>query len=244
MPINIGDTVYVPRQKLGLDENNASPFYQTTVRDRQDRSIKVDLPDGSWSEFVATKTVWQNFGILILRIGDYAEGHLLDPLAKSVLNFSRMLLPPDAVRIEELRTKTEFDVLWTRYHAMCQQVVLIGHGSSNSLFFGNEEVSAVDFLEMFELPNPGTKEIISLACNTGYAGFGQTVSRSPKVSHCIAPFHKVHGCVGSLFAATYLHERLLAFHSAKTAFNHARSDLVGATSFRLWTKGNLTAGQK
>lgn len=244
MAIEIGDTVYVPRSKLGLDEHGASPFYQTVVREREQRSVKVDVPGGELSELISTQKIWKNFGVLIIRIGDFDEDNLLDPLAKSILNYSRMLLPPDAVRLIELRTPEEFSTLWGRLHGMCQQVVLVGHGSKNGFLFGDQEVSSDDFVDLFDSPAPEAKEVISLACNTGYAGFGQVLSRSQRVSHCIGPFHKVHGCVATLFASTYLHERLLAFSSPKTAFNHARADLVGATSFRLWKNGNLTAGPK
>ncbi|WP_138471648.1 hypothetical protein [Poseidonocella sp. HB161398] len=242
MAININDTVYLPRDILGLDPNNASPFFQTTVREKQGKSVRVDHPDGSLSDFIGTKRIWKNFGILIIRIGDFQEDYLLEPLAKSILNYSRMLLPPDAVRLVELRTVLEFSKLWEKFHGMCQQVVIVGHGSKKGIFFGDDEIAAADFIKLFEAPNPQPKELVSLACNTGYAGFGQLVSNSKKISHCIAPFHQVHGCVGSLFAATYLHERMLAFQSPKIAFKHARKDLVGATSFRLWENGKLTAG--
>ena len=243
MPLSVGDTVHVPRRLLGVDENGISPFHTTTIRERQDRSVRVDKPDGTLSDLISSKMVWSEYGILIIRIGDFNEDHLLDPLATSIYNYSKMLLSPDSVRLVELRTKIEFDTLWAQHHGMCQQLVIVGHGTKQSLIFGNDEVSAASFAEMIERPNPSKKEILSLACNTGYAGFSQTLSRSQAVSHCVAPFHKVHGCVGSLFASTFLHERLLAFHSPKTAFKPARADLIGAISFRLWENGKLTAGQ-
>jgi hypothetical protein len=244
MAIEIGDTVYVPRTAVDLDPNEISPFLQSVVRDRQNRSVQVDLPDGTLSDFIATSKVTKNFGVLIVRIGDFAEEALLDPLAKVVLNYLRMLLPDDSVRLVELRTTDEFATLWGKYHAMCEQIIIIGHGSTNGIYFGDSEILADDFVDLLEAPNPGAKELISLACKTGYSSFGQKVSRSAKVSHMIGPFHSVHGCVGSLFASTYLHERLLASRSPKVAFKHARNELVGATSFRLWTNGNLTAGPK
>ena len=242
MAFNIGDNVYVPRALLGLGENDVSPFYRTVVRERERRSVRVDLPDGVLSELVATSRISANFGVLIVRIGDFNEEGLIDPLAKSILNYTRMLLPGDSVRVIELRTRAEFSVLWEKYHGMCQQVIIIGHGSNRGLFFGNEEVLADDFVALLEEPNPLAKEYISLACQTGFAAFGQQISLSPVVSRFIAPFHSVHGCVASLFASTYLHERILASCSAQVAFNHARKDLLGAASFRLWTNGNLKAG--
>lgn len=98
MAFVIGDQVYVPRSLLGLDENDVSPFFRTTVRERMNRSVRVDLPDGTLSDFVATSRLSQNFGILIIRVGDFNEEGLVDPLAKTVLNYARMLLPGDSVR--------------------------------------------------------------------------------------------------------------------------------------------------
>jgi hypothetical protein len=64
------------------------------------------------------------------------------------------------------------------------------------------------------------------------------------ITHSIGPFHNTNGCVASLFASTFLHERLLAHYSSKVAFSHAREDLLGAASFRLWQNGKLTEGPK
>ena len=77
MAFNIGDNVYVPRALLGLGENDVSPFYRTVVRERERRSVRVDLPDGVLSELVATSRISANFGVLIVRIGDFNEEGLI-----------------------------------------------------------------------------------------------------------------------------------------------------------------------
>src|SRR5689334_19398851 len=84
--LQIGDQVFISRNRLGLDPNSPSAFYKTTVREVVDRSVKVDLPGGELSEIIGTSAVHRNIGVLIFRIGDYqTELSLLDPLAKSVL---------------------------------------------------------------------------------------------------------------------------------------------------------------
>ena len=242
MAIQVGDQVYVTRSLLDLDENDISPFYRTVVRTRQDRSVQVDKPDGTLSNQIATSKVASNFGVLIVRIGDFNEDGLIDPLAKSVLHYCRMLLPGDSVRMIELRTEGELTRLWADFHGMCHQVVIIGHGSPGGFLFGENSVSPDRLVEILCAPRPSAKEFISLGCQTGYASFGKVFSRATCVSHFISPYHSVHGCVASLFTQTFLHERLLANCSAKVAFKHAREDLKGAASFRLWENGNLTAG--
>lgn len=246
MAFSKGDQVFVPRQIIGLDPNNVSPFYYTTIRERVPggRSVRIDLPNGGLSDPISTKKISRSFGVLIVRIGDFHEDGLLRPLSKSVLNYASMLLPGDSVRLVELRTTSEFDRLWRLYHGMCEQLIIVGHGYEHGLVFGDDEVPASSFRQLLEAPNPSRKEVLSLACKTGYAGIGQELSASPIVSHFMAPFHSVHGCVASLFASTYLHERLLAHYSAKVAFKHARKDLLGAASFRLWENGSLAIGPK
>lgn len=172
MTFIVGDEVYVPRGAIGLDPNDISPFLRTTVRERARRSVRVDLPNGQLSSLISTTKLTRSFGVLILRIGDFQESGLLDPLAKSVFNYVRMLLPGDSVRLAELRTTSEFQHLWRLYHGVCKQLVIIGHGYENGLVFGEEEVSARLVRELLEEPNPEPKEIISLACKTGYAGVG------------------------------------------------------------------------
>ncbi len=242
MAFAIGDQVYVARSILGLDENDISPFLRTTIRARNNRSVQVDLPNGVLSNGIATSKVAANFGVLIIRIGDFNEDGLLDPLAKSVLHYCRMLLPGDSVQLIELRTEGELVTLWGNIHGMCQQVVIVGHGAPGGFLFGSENVTPQRLAEIFDAPNPTRKEFISLGCQTGYQAFGQPFSLARCVSHFLAPFHSVHGCVASLFTQTFLNERLLASRSTKVAFKHARSDLKGAASFRLWENGNLNAG--
>ena len=237
MPFEIGDEVYVPRTRLGLDPNAPSPFYRTTIREREKRSVRVDLPGGQLSELVATKSISDSFGVLILRIGDFREHELLDPLAQSIFNYSSMLLPGDSVRLVQIRTIREFILIWREQHGTCKQLIIIGHGYEGGLMFGDKEVSVRRFRRMLEEPDPSPKEVISLACNTGYTKMGRGVSQSPAVSHFVAPFQSVHGCVASVFASTFLHERLLAHHSARVAYKHAKKDLVGGAKFRLFENG-------
>ena len=242
MVLQVGDQVYVSRSLLGLDENEISPFYRTFVRARQNRSVEVDKPDGTLSDRIATSKIVSNFGVLIVRIGDFNEDGLIDPLAKSILHYCRMLLSNDSVRLIELRTEDELTRLWGDFHAMCHQVVIVGHGSPDGYLFGENTISPNRLAEIFCAPAPLAKEFISLGCQTGYASFGKVFSKAMCVSHLLAPFHSVHGCVASLFTQTFLHERLLAACSAKVAFKHAREDLKGAASFRLWESGQLAAG--
>jgi hypothetical protein len=154
MTFRIGDQVYVARSLLGLDENDVSPFYRTAVRERRGRSVKVDKPDGTLSNHIATSKIVANFGVLIIRIGDFSEEGLINPLAKSILHYCRMLLPGDSVRLIELRTEGELARLWNNFHTMCHQVVLVGHGSATGYRFGDQSISPERLSEIFGAPDP------------------------------------------------------------------------------------------
>jgi hypothetical protein len=239
MAFNAGDKVYVLRSLLGLDENDISPFYQTKVSQQVRRSVIVDLPGGDQSKPIATSKITLNFGVLIIRIGDYKEEGLIDPLAKSVLHYSRMILPGDSVKLIEVRTEAELEYLWNVHHGMCAQVVLVGHGSKDGFLFGDKDVSAKRMADIFDGPNPGRKEFISLGCQTGLRGFGKGFSKAACVSHFIASFHSIHGSVASLFAQTYLYERYIRSSTVNMAFKHTREGLGAAVSLRLWENGDM-----
>jgi hypothetical protein len=83
--LQIGETVFVPRARLDLDENKPSAFLKTEVMEVVNRSVRVKLEDGLWSDPVATSAVHRDIGVLIFRIGDFStETSLLDPLRQSV----------------------------------------------------------------------------------------------------------------------------------------------------------------
>jgi hypothetical protein len=244
MSPKIGDKVYVRRSILGLSDDAPSPFYSTTVRGKSKRSVSVDMPNGSLSGLVSSSKLYKSFGVLIIRIGDYEEANLLDPLAKSILHYCRMLIPGDDVRLIEIRELKELEFFWKKIHNLYQHVVIVGHGDNHGILFGAEEYPASEIISILEGPKPEKKEFISLGCKTGRAGFGKIFSQAKIVSHFIGPFHSISGSVASLFAQTYLNQRINGSLSAKVAFKHARADLLGAVSFRLWEKGELTAGPK
>jgi hypothetical protein len=244
--IQINDQVFVPRKLLGLDPNDVSPFWRTTVREKKEnaRSVRVDLPNGARSEWVATSKISRQLGILILRIGDYEEWKLIDPLFKSVLHFCNILLTGDYVRPFEVRTIRELIRFWRDHHAGYDQVVFVGHGSESSVMFGDRDLSARRLVQILAGANPQPKEFISLCCQTGQQPFAKPFSQSDICTAFLGPFHSVHGCIASQFCQNYLTNRLLDNQSIGVAFNNARRNLLGTASFRLWQGGILKAGQR
>jgi hypothetical protein len=238
--LQIGDSIYVQRSTLGLDVNDPFPFYKTIVRARNKRSIKVDVPGGGTSDWFGSRKVFPNLGVLIVRIGDYNEQGLIDPLYKSVLHFARILLLGELIRTIEVRTVQELGHFWNTEHKVCEQVILIGHGSSSGILFGNDEISADKLADLFDKPDPkpSRKEFISLCCQTGVAAFAKPFSKAKCCGTFIAPFHSVHGCIAAQFCQFYLTTRLLGGETIGIAFNQARQHLIGAASIRRWQNGS------
>jgi hypothetical protein len=244
--ITIDQEVYVPRSAIGLDPDTpAGPFYRTKVREIHKRSVKVDMPTGPLdvSDWVGTSKLVLHLGVLIVRIGDYKEAELIEPLCKSVMHFCRLLIPGN-LQVIEVRTVRELIHFWDGLHHGFEQVILIGHGDHGHIYFGTRAVSAAALAKLFEKPSPSPKEIISLCCQTGQQPFAKAFSLSSACRAFVAPFHSIHGVTASQFCQSYLTRRLLGGDSVGIAFNQARKIHLGTASFRLWQNGKLKAGPK
>jgi hypothetical protein len=243
--LQVGNKVYVPCVRIGL-EDRPSALFHTQVEDVSGRSIRVRLPGGITSEPIGTSLVHKNLGIVILRIGDLeTEPTLLDPLAKSMLQYCRLLVTDDSLRLVELRSLSELNRWWRGHHAAYSHVVVIAHGRPDAIRFAVDDWVTADALTP-QLPTRATnsKVFVSLCCSTGYAAFGQTLSRWKGCGAMIGPFGAVHGAIASQFCQTFLAYQLLEGRSIAVAFRYARRSVPGSASFRLWQKGKLSIATK
>ena len=241
--LKVGDNVYVPRVRLGLDVDTPSALWRTTVREVIGRSVVVDLPGGAPSSPIASSAAHLDVGVIILRVGDFdTETTLLDPLAKSLLQFCRLLLPDDQVTLREVRSRIELRHFWEQDHGVNSHLLLVGHGREDGIRFGHADwVSPHDLATDLGINGVSPKVVVSMCCRTGYADFSQALSATAVCSAAIAPFDKVHGAVASQFVQTFLAHHFLQGETLKVAFRHARQRVPGAASFRLWMAGRLTA---
>lgn len=243
--LRVDDVVFVPCTRLGL-EDQPSALYETKVLEVQRRSVVVSLPGGAPSSPVGSALVHKNPGIVIIRIGDFAtEATLLDPLAKSTLQFCRLLLHDSVVSLQEFRSLAELRHWWPTHEGAYSHVILVGHGRESGIRFGIDDwVDARTLSAALQVNGASGKVFVSLCCRTGYAAFGKALSAEPICAAAIGPFHTVHGAIASQFC-----QRLLAFHflqgdTTAVAFRHASESVPGGASFHLWQKGQLTAGTR
>ena len=233
----VGDTVYVPCSRVRGLENTGVSLYRSEVVEVSHSRVRVGVQDGSTSDWIGASLVHKSVGILVLRIGDFeTEQTLLDPLAKSVTQFCRLLLPDDQVRAVRVRSLDELQQLWQREQAAYSHVIWIGHGSEAGINFGvGGWVDAETLGRTLRVYGAPRKIYISLCCKTGYKSFGSALSRTTMCNRFLGPFHSVEGAVASQFCQTFLASHLLEGRTVGVAFRKARGSVPGSTSFRLWT---------
>ena len=237
----VGDTVFVPSSRFKELKNWSYSLYETEIVSTEKKSVKVKLPGGEISEFIGSSLAHSNTGVIIITIGDcQTETSLLEPLRKSVLQFSRLLLQDDNVISLFCRSIEEFKKLWDLHNCSYSYLILIGHGDKKGFEFGvNGLVGAEEFIKIIEDSSCNAKHIISLCCNTGYEKVGSVISKSAKCLDYIAPFQSIHGAEASQFVQTFLINHLLKGLQTKSAFNNSNNLFASKNNFRMWLNGKL-----
>src|SRR5687767_8985654 len=129
-----GEFVYVPAACLPDPDSQAYALVRRKVLKQAKRSVTVDIGEGESVSVGSMRVHDRRLGFLVLKVGDFAtEDTLLDPLAKSVVQFLRLLLSDSHVRGLSVRTLDELDAFWGSNHNAYSHVVLIGHSAADSL---------------------------------------------------------------------------------------------------------------
>lgn len=243
--INVGDHIYVCRNRLEAVNDQTQAFYNTQVVESQGRKRRVQLPDGTNSELVSTKFMHHRVGVAILAFGDFhSESTLLDPLAKTVLQYCRLLFGDDSfVRFLKIRTDAELDLVCSSQQlAVYEHIIILGHGSKEAALCGaTGDIPVTRLVEIFEQHNPAPWEFAFLCCYLGRNAFARPFSFSPMCKSLVAPFSNVHGGVSAQFVQTYLIKLLLEGESTADAHRHASASTPPGSKFRLWRGGQHKA---
>ncbi|EPI8558716.1 hypothetical protein ACTAJO_001257 [Vibrio fluvialis] len=239
--ISVGDKVYVPRSNVGLEQDGFSSFYYTRVVDRGHSKIKVDLPGGVTSDWIAVSFAKKKIKALVVAMGDYkSELLLIDPLYKTTLHHLRLLLSEEEAIGIKVRSLKELVKFWRDEQSEISHVVFIGHGKADAVFFGVDEwVNAEKLGEALRVWGAPKKHFLFLCCKTGQSRFSKPFSQTAICEDIAAPFHSVHGAIASQFAQTYFLSMYLGGRTSKVAFNCAKKATVDSTSFRFWDNGKL-----
>ena len=168
--IQTGDTVYVACAHFQVLNDHPVALYETKVVDVSDKKVLINLPNGHDPAWIGKGLAHKNAGIIIITIGDFeTEFTLLDPLAKSVLQFCRLLVPDDQLRAIKLRSLSELKSVWTKEQAAYSHVIFIAHGRKSGIKFGVDDWADTTQLgESIRVWGASPKVFISLCCQTGY----------------------------------------------------------------------------
>jgi hypothetical protein len=236
--LELDERIFVPSSLLDVDDV-PSAFVEARVAEVAGRSVRITFR--GTDHWIASSKCQRNIGLLIFCIGDLeTEPTLLDPLAKSVTQFCRLLASDDYVRFYKIRSISELQTIWAREHPNYSHIVLIAHGNGSGVKFAADGWQTAAQLEpILAIPGVAPKYFLNLACQAGQAALGKPFSSLEVCASYVGAFHSVHGAVASQFVQSFLIHHLLHGETAKVAFRHARDRVSGGTSFRLWRKGAL-----
>lgn len=236
----VNEPVFVPTSALENALDGPSAFVRTRILEINNRSVRIE--NQGESQWVASSKCQRNIGLLIFCIGDLqTETALLDPLSKSVTQFCRLLASDDYVRFFKIRSVEELRAIWACNHAAYSHIVFIAHGNGAAINFAADGWrTAAQLAPALDIAGTAPKFIINLACQAGQAAIGRPFSQMAMCGAYLGAFHSVHGAIASQFVQSFLIYHLLQGETTKVAFRHARNQVAGSTSFRLWREGALT----
>jgi len=239
--IRVGTDVYVPVERIASASAVPHALVKGPVTAVTDRTLTVDLPYGIGSVDIASSAVHLDVGICLIRIGDFiTEGTLLDPLAKSILQYLRLLVPDDQLKQFSVRTKKELLEIYGNEALAHSHFIVVGHGTSDSLLFGmGGRANAEDLTNELAASCNSPSVFVFLCCETGKAGFGKKFSQSDICGSLVAPLGSLHGAVASQFLQTLFGYHFLEGRTLKVAFKKAREQVPGGAAFRLWQDGKF-----
>jgi hypothetical protein len=244
--LRVGETVYVPCSRLAEGAPTGTALYRTSVVEAESTKVRVATVGGETSEWIGASIVHRDVGILMVNIGDFATEHtLLDPLAKSVAQFCRLLVPDDQLRSVRVRSLRELVQFWSKEQSAYSHVIWIGHGGPDGMMFAVDGWVSADILcSKLRIHGAPKKTYISLACKSGYRRFGGIMSEAAICKQFLGPFQSIQGAVASQFCQTFLTHHLLEGSTVGVSFRKARVSVPGSASFRLWNSGKLKAGPR
>ena len=192
--LQIGDEVFVPRNRLEMDGSDTSAFFRTNVVEVSKCSVCVDMRGNGQPKKIASSAVHLDLGVCLSNVGDFTtETHVLNPLAESVRQYCNLLLKPFSnFEARNIRSVAELSEFWKSDHAAASHVILSGHGSEEGILFRVDSDIAGDRLaDIFSISGATPKHFLSLCCETGRQGFAKLFSCSGICKSFIGPCRAV-----------------------------------------------------
>jgi len=234
-----GDEVHVPASLVGLGKDNPSAMVKCSfVRNEGKKGVVKNIPGIPDEKELDIRLIKKKLGILIIQIGDYStENSLLEPLQTSITQYTTLLLMPEYIYSEKLRTLQELSIIWKKVCMIISHVIFIGHGKKEGFIFGQETVNTDALIETMAVDNKmGEKiQIISLCCYSGKKSIARKISNSLFCDNFIGPTETVHAANASHFYQSYMIYNMLHGYLPERAYQYARVLTPGVTKFYMWS---------
>ncbi len=190
--IQIDDQVYVCPNRLPTLPDQGNAFFKGNVVGKQERSVRIGMPDGTHSDLIATRFVHHRVGVAVFQIGDIvSEATLLDPLSKTVLQYCRLLFGDDVyVRQFKVRSAAELNELYrTQSFHPYEHIIFIGHGSEKGYLRSaiDQILSTDNLITIFSQNNPSPWHFLFLCCYLGRAAFAKQFLQENCCKSMVAP---------------------------------------------------------
>ena len=206
---------------------------------------------------VSSRRFRRHANILIIRIGDWiTEQGALNPLAESLKAQLSLLLPPNGVDVEYIRTLDELRSALAlhgggltptgrRQSSPWGYAVLVGHGRAGAtpgILFGGSWHSPGEIQQTIQGLGPGRRtfsegRFISLCCETGASEFAAVFSDALNTTW-VGPRGDVHSYEAAGFVQRLFFEHFLAGQTWMRAFRStAETTATFSTRFQCWMDG-------
>lgn len=166
-------------------------------------------------------------------------------MAKTVLQFCRVLVTDDFVTRIEVRSAEELSKFWQFNHGAYSIVIIIGHTTNDHkvVFAVDGDKNPIEFGKIFDANMLKSKGFLFLVCETGKKVFSKEFSKSKCCQYLIAPTNKIHGAEAAVFCQLYLTRHFLNGQTNSVAFKHTEWQLP-SNSYRMWKSGRLKYGYR
>lgn len=238
---HLNDTVFISCVGIPeLDEQDTALYFTKVVNEVVGK-VKVGLPKGAVSGWIHKTRVHKAVGMLLVEVGDFvSEAATLDPLAKSITQFCRLIVPDDYIRFIKVRSLAELKVYWDQNHGAYQYVILIAHGEKGVVCTALDGCKPPgDWCAVFEGTGVDPKNFLFSVCMAGHSAFASKFSNSPVCNYYIGPYQSVNSAISSQFIQSFFSFRFVGGQKEDTAFRNGRKATADGTSFRLWRAGKL-----
>lgn len=177
--------------------------------------------------------------MLIITLGDYeSEIITLDPIAKSILYFGKLIHRDDCLRYFKIRSEKAFQDVLIKYGKCHDVIILNGHGTDHSFIFGRDKKETRDakkFISYFPEDFGREKIIISLSCNTGSENLGLQISQQKKYCKAfIGPNNNLQGAIASQYCQTFLSNYLFSANIIEDSHKLSKDAIPGSEIMQLF----------